>query len=376
MSKRLNNEGAIYESPKGSGIWWAQLPADDQGKRPRRQAKSKEEAGKKLEKMQRDRERGLNLAKKRPTVDEYAATWLDTVVSRHRKPSTVASYTYIVRHYILPRLGHIRIDQINVRRVRQFVNHMMDEDFSPDTVRNAYMRLRGMLQSAVDEGVTSYNLSAKIELPKARIDVARILSIPQAQTLLATVEEHRLSVLYYIYLILGLRRGEGLGLRWSDVNREVETIDIRQQIQIIENEIALNTPKNDKTRTLPLSPELVAMLQEHEKNQREERELAGAQWQEHGLIFPSEVGTPMNPNNLLRHFKLTLQAANLEHMRLHDLRHTSATLLADLGTEERIIAAILGHGPKNITRRYSHTTIETMRKPINQLSASLTKSAT
>lgn len=371
--RRANNQGTVFQDK--NGVWWAQLPADERGRRPRRRAKTEDEAYKKLHKMQQDRERGLDLTTKTPTIEAYAATWLETVVKRHRKPSTADSYKYVINHYILPHLGSFRINQLSIKRVRQFVNDMMDEGYSADTVRSVYMRLRGLLQAAVDEGLTAYNLNAKIDLPKPKMDVARILTLSEAQTLLDILEGHRLAALYHIFLGLGLRRGEGLGLQWSDLDWDKETITVRQQVQIIDGKIAKSTPKNDKIRTLPLPTALVERLRGHWQNQIEERKLLKVQWKEHGLIFASETGTPINPSNLHRHFKATLQAARLSDMRLHDLRHTCATMLGDLEVEERIIAALLGHTAKNLTRRYARATLNAMRTAVERLYVDLLKRA-
>src|SRR6266540_2773757 len=114
---RANTEGSVFEYPQGSGIWWAQLPPDEQGRRPKRRASSQREALEKLRELQRDRGRGLNLTTKQPTVAQFLDTWLAEVVQRSVKATTHASYSMVVRIYIKPYIGAQRLDRLTTPHV-------------------------------------------------------------------------------------------------------------------------------------------------------------------------------------------------------------------------------------------------------------------
>jgi len=124
-------------------------------------------------------------------------------------------------------------------------------------------------------------------------------------------------------------------------------------------------------RILPIPQALLERLRAHWQNQQEERALMGASWNERDLIFPTETGTPVSPSNLLRHYRLLLRCAGLPSVRLHDLRHTCATLLGE-SIGDRVIAAILGHTPGTVTARYAKVTLTQMREALEDLYRALT----
>jgi integrase len=191
-----------------------------------------------------------------------------------------------------------------------------------------------------------------------RRPVARQRPVPQLID--AQVEGHRLEALYHLALSLGLRRGELLALRWSDIDWDAGTLRVAQS-------------KSDAgRRTVPLGAALVERLREHWRWQQEERRIQGMRWREHGLVFPSNVGTPIVPRNLLRHFKDALSAAGLPDVRLHDLRHTCATLLAAQGTPPALAMRILGHSQIAVTMEvYTHAQLDDMRAALDRLATKL-----
>ena len=382
--RRGNNEGTVYQDK--DGVWWAKLPADEHGNRPKRRAKTQREAIAKLREMERERAQGVNVSAKQPTVADFAATWL-AQVERDAKPSTHQSYTNVVRYYITPNIGTIRLDKLTPQRVQAFINDLRDEEFAAHTIWNVYRRLRTMLRVAVQYRLIAYNPAAAISMPKMERNVERALTIAECRAFLRAVEGHRLAALYHVLLTLGLRRGEALGLAWRDLDWEAAEIKVTQQVQDFSGKTVIGTPKTDTSRrTLPLPDGLLARLRLHAQNQREEQQLRGPKWNDHGLIFASEVGTPLGPRNVLRQFGELLKAAGLvaplppdappdatppPYCRLHDLRHSCATLLGELGVEERVIGAILGHTPATVTGRYAQVTMEMKRDGVKLLEALL-----
>lgn len=271
----------------------------------------------------------------------------------------------------------------------------VDAGNSPATVRNAYQRLRSMLDVAVRYRLIGANVAKDVDLPPLTNDRAHVLSLKEARVVLVTADgkrdmrkpyttkngrtkslprlSSRYALLYHLLLALGLRRGEGLGLNWEDVDWEAGTLQVRRQVQQINSKVVVSDYiKTDAgRRTLPIPHTLLARLRAHWQNQQEERALMGGGWNERDLVFPTETGSPVSPSNILRHFRLLLTCAGLEHVRLHDLRHTCATLLGER-TSDRVIAAILGHTPGTVTARYAKVTQPQMREALEALYLELT----
>jgi integrase len=134
--------------------------------------------------------------------------------------------------------------------------------------------------------------------------------------------------LYAVALGIGLRRGEALGLAWSDLDLDVGVLRVRQALYRADGRLQLLPPKTARSRrTVPLPPICVEALKEHQRHQQQERTLAGHRWQDSALVFTTEIGTPIDPSNLSRWFRELCQRAGLRRVRLHDLRHTCASLL-------------------------------------------------
>lgn len=392
--RREPGDGSLfYDEERKRWIYY--LPRDEMGKRPRVSGKTKAEVLAKAEEIKAKRAQGLDLDAKQPTIEQFSEVWLRDVVKRTRRPSTYASYEQMFRLYINPKLGTIRLDKLTAARVQGWINMLVDAGQGAATVRNAYLRLRGMLDIAVRYRLISANPAKDVDLPPITNDRARALTLSEARTLLKATDARldvrkpyttkdgrskslpklstRYALLYHLLLALGLRRGEGLGLSWADLDWEKGTVQVRRQVQQINGKVVVSDYiKTDAgRRILPVPQPLLERLRAHWQNQQEERALMGAGWNERDLIFPTETGSPVGPSNLLRHFRLLLTCAGLPSVRLHDLRHTCATLLGErMG--DRVIAAILGHTPGTVTARYAKVTLTQMREALEGLYGELT----
>jgi len=371
--RRGNSEGTIFQDK--NGVWWAQLPPDRRGRRPKRSAPTQREALALLRQLQAERNKGLVNADQRPTIERFVETWLADHVERTRKESTSSSYAYILRHYVVPRIGRQRVDQISHAEVQELVNELTDAGYAPSTVHNAYLRLAAVLETAIKYRFIDRNPAEGVDLPPIVAIPDRTLGWEEVRLLLELARDYRNGLIYCLRLSLGLRRGEALGLRWKDINWEEKTITVRQQVQEYGGKLVISAPKTKGSqRALPIADWHVELLRAQEEFQQGERVVLGQDWQDHDLIFASEVGTPVRPSNLNRQFDLLRRRAGLS-LRLHDLRHTFATLMGELEIEERVIAAMLGHTPATVTRRYAKATLAQMRAAVEKLIAML-RSAT
>jgi integrase len=186
----------------------------------------------------------------------------------------------------------------------------------------------------------------------------KTLTADQIRRLLEAVESTPFEALYYLAVTTGLRQGELLGLKWSDVDWSVPCLKVQRQLQRVAGRgLVFAEPKTAAgRRVVALGPSATVKLRQHLQRQSEERDGSGkARWKDGDLIFPSSIGTPMGPRNLLRHFKITLEKAGLPMIRFHDLRHTSASLMLMQGTHPKVVQERLGHSQISVTLdTYSH----------------------
>ncbi len=171
----------------------------------------------------------------------------------------------------------------------------------------------------------------------------------------------------------GLHRGELLGLRWADLDLNSGTLTVEQTVQRASGKLHLSGAKTEGSESVIPLPEWTWMvLLEHQESQKAERARLDDAWQDHDLVFPSEIGTPMEPRNLNRHFAALRTTVDLPDVRLHDLRHTVVSMLMELGVQPHVVQAIARHADVKITLKvYSHTNLAAMRQALGKLNGHL-----
>lgn len=359
-----NKRGSIYESPEGSGVWFAQLPPDECGKRPKRRAKSEQEAVQKLIELERERAQGLNPGEQDPILGQHLNNWLEVSVKPNVKQGTYEDRVWFVNHYLIPPLGKIRLKKLTSAHIQRALNDMLARGLARETVRTARRHVITALNVAIEWKLLPQGENAARRTKIARDDddedgaTMRRLTAEQAQHLLDILKDHRLWAMYFLALTYGPRQGELVGLRWSDIDLKKREITIRSQVRRRKKEIRRTTPKTPKSRrTLLIDDTTVTILSQQAKLVLEERthQQRKDQWEDHNLVFPSEVGTPLHASALHRQFKAALKAAELPDIRFHDLRHTAASLMLENGVPLPDVSEILGHANPGITARlYLH----------------------
>jgi integrase len=272
------------------------------------------------------------------------------VVQEERRPKTYQGYEGGVRLHLIPALGKKRLGKLTAREIRVFITTVREQcqcckhgwDASRDKprccaladpqccqsrlstrmVQSIHAVLRNTLKCAVREEVMPRNVAKLVKVPVPRYKVNRGLTTAQARSVLNAAVDHRLRALYALALYLGLRRGELLGLRWDDVDLDGEKPEVVQTLQRVGGKFQLVPPKTaDSGRTIPLPAPCLEALRKHRRKQFAERSAAWPDWQDHGLVFPSRRGTPMEPDNLRRSWHTIRQSAGLGPTRVHDMRH-------------------------------------------------------
>jgi integrase len=371
--RRAGGDGSIYQDKDGR--WRASIDLGYiNGRRRRKQlsGKTRAEVVTKMRVARKEQESGRDLALASQTVGGYLARWLNTVVEPNRKESTAASYRQLNRLYIEPKLGTLRLDKLTGEHVQAMLNALRAEDLSGRTVRYVRSTLYTALEQAIKWGYVARNAAAAAEVPQGGSPKMKPLTEEQARQLLAAVKGHRLEALYRVALSFGLRRGEVLGLLWDDLDLDKGVLHITGQVLTIAGGKTIRVPyakTEGSLRELPLPDVLIKALRLHKEIQDKERSTIGVDWQEHGLVFPSNIGTPMLPRNLVRHFKLLLKAADLPvTTRFHDLRHSCATILLAQGVPLKTVSDILGYSSIRVTADiYGHTGDDQKREAVDKI---------
>jgi integrase len=297
---------------------------------------------------------GVDLKESRQTLSHFLERWLADVVQPQLAPKTYVSYRDTVRKHIVPTLGKVRVENLTPQQVQTLLRAKEHEGLSPRSV--AYIRsvLRIALNRAIKWNVVARNAAALTDPPR-QVRVERVPLTPdQAHAFLSAAEGDRLEALYLVTAALGLRIGEGLGLRWQDIDLDTGTLRIRQVVQRVDGQLIFKEPKTEKSRrTLTLPAVTVEALRRH--RDRQAFDASGQRWRDQGLVFTNSYGGPLEPSNVLKRFKATLSAAGLPVQRFHDLRHYAATFMVAKGVPMRVVMDILGHSQMaTTTDLYSH----------------------
>jgi integrase len=311
--------------------------------------KTRAEVAEKLAKAVMDRAEGLVFDGSNLRLFEYLERWLADSVRDTVRATTYESYAYLVRTYIVPSLGRIKLKALTPAHVQRFYREKLDSGLAPRTVQYLHTLLRKALKQAVKWGLIPRNMTDAVDAPRPAKKETKYFSFEQVKAFLKVALEDRFWALYVLAFSTGLRRGELLGLRWEDLDLERGVLRVRRSLT--PDGKSYNQPKSGKgRRSVQLTTGAVEALERHKMKQDQEKACLGSLWQEQGLVFPSSIGTPFNPSNLP-----LLRRAGLPEIRFHDLRHTFATLMFSNGEHPKIVQEILGHAQITLTLdTYSH----------------------
>jgi integrase len=272
------------------------------------------------------------------------------------RPSTFERHEQIIRMHIKPALGRVGLKHLTPAHVRGLITGKLEIGLAPATVRKIHSTLHKALSQAVSDGLIPRN-AADVKAPRPAPKEMRPLSEGEARTFLDAARGDRFEALYVLAISTGLRRGELLGLRWDDVDLERGTLRVGRALVREGGRHAVGETKTRRgRRQVNLTSRTVTALRAHRTRQLEEKIRLAGLYENRGLIFATQKGTPVNPENLVkRSFKPLLERVGLPEIRFHDLRHTCATLLLGQGVHPKLVQELLGHATIAMTLdTYSH----------------------
>jgi integrase len=310
-----------------------------------------------------DLQDGSYIEPTRETLGAYLGEWL-TAIRPNIRPSAWASFESHVRIYLVSQLGHLQLQQLTATDVDLMTARLLSAEgrgtrrpLSPTTVRRILATLNSAMNYAVRKRKLDRNPVTAADRPRASRNEMKTWTADELGRFLEGAREHRLAPLFTVLATTGLRRGEALGLRWSDVDLDEGRLAVRQTLLAVNNHVQFGEPKTHRSRrTVDLDDATAAVLKAHRKAQLEERAGAGlGRPRAAGLVFTDEQGDPLHPNVVSRTFGRLVREARLPIIRLHDLRHTHASLSLQAGVHVKIVSERLGHSSVTITLdTYSH----------------------
>jgi integrase len=406
MSKprtRANGEGSIFPYRNGYAAYvWVTKPDGTRG-RKWAYGKTREQVhGKWLKLHQRSKEGPV--ATSVPTVAEYLTYWLDEIVKPNLAPLTYATRETLVRLYITPGVGGKRLDRLQVRDVQTWINTLpktcqccaQGKDArrrparrrccalgqccggypSATTVADVRRTLRTALAWAIRDEWITRNVAALVKLPSTRRKRRRAWSSDEARRFLesARSDQDPLYAAYVLVLVLGLRKGEVLGLVVDDFDPDAAELSVGFQLQRVGRQLLHRETKTEASdqEAIPLPDICLTALRNQLERREADRLRAGAAWQGSRLVFTTRYGREVDPRNFNRSWDARIAKAAVRRITVHDARRTCATLLVDLDVHPRVIMRILRHANFKVTMEiYSMASTGATREALKRLGDSL-----
>jgi integrase len=398
MTKAANGRSSTHRGPDGAWEGWVSFGLDAQGRRRRKHVRgaTKREVADKVKRLERQRDGGY--AGDRPlTVTEWLDAWIVTRVTAGARAKTLEGYRADRRH-ILRAIGTVRLDRLSAEHVDKRWLAILAAGAGPATCAHVRRTLSASFNSAVERGHLARNPVLVSRPPRYDAPEVEPLSAADARKVLDVAAGRRNAARWSVALALGLRQGEILGLRWSDLDLDGGRLTVRAQLQHLPWQHGCAASEAAPTcghdpgrcperhgggpvfgpvksaagrRVLALPAPMVEPLRRHAAAQAAERLRAGSRWADHGLVFARENGTPIRKETDSAEWHRILRLAGVRNARLHDARHTAATLLLIQGVPAGLAIRLLGHSDARVTARYQHVVEEAARTAAEQVGAAL-----
>ena len=300
------------------------------------------------------------------TVGQWLDIWMENYAKLQVRASSYKTYQGFISNHIKPNLGDLPLDKLTAMDLQRLYKHLLEngrveciesrnksKGLSIKTVRNINQMVSSALNCAIAQRLIPANPTKGCVLPKLERKEMKILPPESLGTFFEEARRSGVFELYYIDLATGLRRGELLGLKWSDIDLNKEIIHVRRQI-LRQNGEVVEAPLKTKNsyRNIVIGADTIEVLKGME--QKDE------------YVFPSPYGGPMSPDSVLHMLHRVLKRAGLERIRFHDLRHTFSVLALQNGVDVKTLSSMLGHYSAGFTLdTYAHVTTSMQKQAAN-----------
>lgn len=365
MSGHVHKRVRTTESGKETTLWYVVVDVGVGSDGRRRQKwhggfKTRREAEAARAKIVNDLNTGSYVQPDRTALAEWVRdSWLPMIQTRI-KPSTFDSYRRNMELHVLPALGHRPLQQLTAPMLNALYAGLMTHEraLSAKTVSYIHTTVHKALADAVDADVLPRNVGERAKPPRPSRRSTNGIDAWQPDELSSFLEHvrgNRLEAIWRLAAMTGMRRGEILGLRWSNLDLKAARLSVRHAVVAIAYATIESTPKSHNARVIDLDRDTVEQLQAHRRRQQQERDEWGSDYQDGDLVVAKENGEPIHPHTFSQSFKRLVRNAGLRPIRLHDLRHTHATLALKAGVPVKVVTERLGHeSPAFTLKQYAH----------------------
>lgn len=382
-TRNANGRSSIVQDAQGTWHGYVSVGVKDDGRPDRRHVRGKTKAvvTDKVRHLEREREDGrVRKAGTSWTVEQWLTHWLDVIM----RPPAISlnahdAYANAVRVHLIPGIGAHRLQTLQPEHLERLYQRMIAAGSAPGNAHQVHRTVRTALNEAVKRRHITSNPATLARAPRVRLDEVEPYSVDEVARLLKTALQSRNGARWAVALALGLRQGEVLGLRWSDIDLRDGSMLVRRnrlrpkwdhgcggtcgrkRAGHCPRRVALRPDTGDTKseagrRGIGLPDPLVALLRAHANAQHTEQVLAADLWHVSDYVFTTERGGLLHPRTDSNRWKQLLRSAGVPDRRLHDARHTAATVLLLLGVPERTVMAIMGWSNTSMAARYQHVT--------------------
>jgi len=318
---------------------------------------TKKETEKRLSELLHQLDNGTFIKPGKTTLAEYLEKWLKDYAKPNLSPRGFERYESIVRVHLIPSLGNISLTQLRSEHLQANYSAKLNEGLSPLTVRYHHIVLHKALQTAVKWGLVSRNVADGVDVPHIHRNEMQTWDEFEITHFLEVAKDSPYYTLFFTALYTGMRRSEMLALRWQDIDFLFSQVSVSRSLhQLKDGSYVFTQPKSAKSRrTIALSPSAILTLQENKEKQEATRAKLGVPLKDDDLVFSTLEGKPLRPNTVSRAWTMLAARAGVKVIRLHDARHTHASLMLKQGVHPKIVQERLGHASIQITLdTYSH----------------------
>ena len=317
----------------------------------------KKDAEKRLSELLHQQDTGTYIQPGKAKLADYLERWLKEYVWPNLAPRTAESYEHIARHYISPYLGNYELVNLKPEHLQQFYSGELAGGLSPQTVRHHHTMLHKALQDAVEWGLVIRNVADAVSPPHTQQHEMQTWNEDEIMLFLDASKSTPYYEIFYLALFTGMRRSELLALRWQDIDSILGQIYVNRSVHVLKgSQVHFRTPKTAKgRRTIALTPSTLLILANYRKGKEVEALLLDRPIPDSDLLFGDLEGKLVLPSTLTHAWSRMVKKAGLKRIRLHDARHTHASIMLKQGIHPKIVQERLGHSSIVITLdTYSH----------------------
>ncbi len=366
MAKRGQNEGSIRK--RKDGTWEARvtigISADGKQQRKSLYGKTRQEVNNKMTDLLNNLQKGIITNPTEMTLAEWLDFYMLEYKKQYVKPTTYNNYTVKVKNHIKPAIGHYKLKALRQDIIQKFVNSLSGKGLAPSTVIDIFKVLSNALETAVDDGLIVRNVANRVKLPKTTKPQITVLTQEQQNAFVEQAKVTYMGVVYIFDLCTGMRLGELLGLKWQDIDFEQNQLHIKRIIRKVKDpdnpeehwHLEFGTPKTPTSeRIIPLNETAIKVLADVWEQQEKNKEKANTAYEDNDLVFCTQLGRPLDPNNIRRTCYSICAKIGVSNIHPHCLRHTFATRGAENNVDVRVMQKFLGHATiKETADTYTH----------------------